>query len=272
MKIMHLSDLHFGTEEDATVNGLKNSIQSLSPDLIIISGDFTQVGSAAEYETAQNFLKDINTPFFCVPGNHDIPRYNLIERFFSPYKKYKTYIADDLCPFMETDHAIIAGINTARRMLPHWNWSHGAVSDKQLDHIRDGFDEMDKNGQDRFRICVMHHPVQADEDFPLNVIFYNREKTLQMIHDMGVDLVLTGHVHHADISNMGGSTVFLSASTALSTRLREQQNGFNIIDIDDDSFSIRHFNFDESSFHEGELIRHNRFRPDSAGLVDIVVK
>lgn len=272
MKIIHLSDLHFGTEESETVNSLRNSILTLNPDLLVISGDFTQVGSTEEYIAARDFLTALDTPFFCVPGNHDIPRYNLLERFINPYRNYRRYITDDLCPVLKTDHAVIAGLNTARRMLPHWNWAHGAVSDKQLDHIRAAFDKMDDDGKDRFRICVMHHPVQADGNFPLNVIFYNRERTLDMIRQMDIDLVLTGHVHHADISNLGGKTVFLSASTALSTRLREHENGFNLIDIDDDSFFIRHFNFNEKTFHEGELIRHNRFRPDTTGLIDIVVK
>jgi 3',5'-cyclic AMP phosphodiesterase CpdA len=84
MRLLHLSDLHFGTEADGIVPCLMNAIASLAPDLIVISGDFTQVADTPQFEMARTFIAGLPAPVFCVPGNHDIPRYNLLERFFNP--------------------------------------------------------------------------------------------------------------------------------------------------------------------------------------------
>jgi 3',5'-cyclic AMP phosphodiesterase CpdA len=230
MKLLHISDLHLGTHTKDIADALIAAVDETGPDRVVISGDFTQIGSTKEYRAARQLLDRLEVPFFAVPGNHDISRFNLWQRFTSPYKNYLQFICNDLNPVKETDSMLMVGINSARRILPHWNWANGAVSPWQREKIESLFSPDSK----RWQILVMHHPVHKIDEMPLDVTVFGRKRTLEAIDKSGIDLVLTGHVHHASFTLMGkeNKTVYLSASTTLSRRVRKQENGFNAIELE----------------------------------------
>ena len=116
MRICHLSDLHFGRHERQLAEGLADDLKEQRPDLVVVSGDFTQVGSEREFRAARAFLDTLQTPVFAVPGNHDVPAQNLLRRFIDPYGLYRRYVATDLEPFIELQGVAIAGIKTSRRL------------------------------------------------------------------------------------------------------------------------------------------------------------
>lgn len=251
MKLIHLSDLHFGTEQQSIVGELQSAIKNAQADLVVISGDFTQIANAKEFQAARTFLESLSTPVLCVPGNHDIPRFNLWERFVAPYKKYKTFIHDDLCPHFEYDDVIIAGINSARKALPHWNWANGAISQAQLNHVADIYDQSPA----KRRVCVFHHPIHKALNGSMKTTVFGAQRALAQLNEMEVDLVLTGHVHHASVTTLGDidhKTVYLSASTATSSRLRKQVNGFNLIDITEDMINIDIYTHTGQNFEQTE--------------------
>jgi len=256
MRIIHLSDLHFGTEIPQLVKSLDLHIRETPADLIIVSGDFTQVGSSEEFILARDFINSFGLPAFCVPGNHDIPRYGVTERFLNPYQKYRRYVGQNLEPVFDNGAVCIAGINTARRILPHWNWAHGAINQEQLDHLRSIYDQ----SKAPVRICVMHHPIHKVKDQNFKTIVYGGARALEEIKTMKIDLVLTGHVHHASATSFeheGHRTVFLSASTALSRRLRQSANGYNVITIADNKLTIDMFSYKDELFSPLETITHD---------------
>lgn len=247
LKLIHLSDLHFGTESPAIVDALIKAIEEIAPNYAILSGDFTQVGSREEFELAQSFINKLPCETLCVPGNHDVPAYNLIERFVSPFDKYKHYIQDELNPFYHEKQITIAGLNSARRCLAHWNWANGAISASQRKFLKKRME----NDQSAWRICFFHHPIHKVDEMPLDVTVFGRKRTLKTLHDLKFDLVLTGHVHHASISTLGDEehqTIYLSASTALSSRTRSQENGFNVISLHDDQMHIDIYALQGNSF------------------------
>lgn len=243
MKIIHLSDLHFGTENSFIVDHLNSAIKNLDAGMVIISGDFTQIASREEFIKTREFLDSLSLPVFCVPGNHDIPRFHILERFLMPYRRYKKFISPKLCPVFEDDNIVIAGLNTARRILLHWNWANGAVSYRQLRFLNKVF----CGAKEKFRLCVLHHPLYNAEGVPLDVTVFGGRKALKKMIDLDVHLVLSGHVHFASIA-MIENTVFASASTALSTRLRDQENGFNLVTIEEEFFEISHFTYKNAGF------------------------
>ncbi|MBU0800012.1 MAG: metallophosphoesterase [Alphaproteobacteria bacterium] len=255
MRIAHLSDLHFGTAQDQIVVDVLDALRALSPHLIVISGDFTQTGSPTEYKLAAAFIAALPASAFCVPGNHDISRYNLWGRLTNPYDLYKRYIAPGLEPFSVIDGILIAGVNTARRVLPHWNWANGAISAHQRKELATRLSQM----RDALRIVVMHHPLHKAEDSPLDVTVFGAGPAMDLLREQAVDIVLTGHVHHASVT-VQDDTVFISASTAISGRVRQQKNGFNIIDIDDNSFTVTHYIHDGSAFGPNGTSHHERRR------------
>jgi 3',5'-cyclic AMP phosphodiesterase CpdA len=248
MRIIHLSDLHFGTVTDDLQRDLIAHIRQEPADLVIVSGDFTQSGSSIEFQMARAFLDSLNIPFLCVPGNHDIPRFELWHRIDDPYRRYKRYISETLFPMLEKENICIAGINTARAILPHWNWANGGVSMTQLYYLENYF----WAHPGKIKICVMHHPIhEAEHSHSFKTVVFGSGRAMQAMKDMKVDLVLTGHVHHASITTVqedGHKTIFLSASTALSTRLRMQKNGYNIINIHDGVIEIDICAYEDNTF------------------------
>ncbi len=259
MRIIHLSDLHFGTETPALVQSLSNHMRETPADLLIVSGDLTQIASNREFAQARDFLNNCGLPVFCVPGNHDIPRYDFWERMSDPYRRYRRYISPDLEPVLETPQACIAGINTARRILPHWNWAHGAVSAAQLTKLRKTYEDT----QALVRICVMHHPAHKIADGNFKTIVYGGVRALAELGAMKVDLVLTGHVHHAAATLVeygDHHTMFLSASTALSRRIRKSANGYNVITIDGPALHIQMFSYQDNNFSLLNTVTHSTNR------------
>lgn len=255
MRLIHISDLHFGTEIPALVQSLRDHVMATPADVVVVSGDMTQVASHTEFKRAYDFLHSLDLPLFCIPGNHDIPRYNLVERFADPYGRYQQYFGGDMMPILLSDNVCMIGINTARPILPHWNWAHGAISRRQLQALKHYYEQHPH----KVRVCVMHHPLQTTMDENFKNIIYGRAEALQEIGDMGIDLVLTGHVHHAAATFMDFGqhrTVFLGASTALSRRTRRSANGYNVIDIANDVITMKIYSFQNEKFDLLENITH----------------
>ncbi|MBP2159930.1 MULTISPECIES: metallophosphoesterase [Asticcacaulis] len=246
MKIAHISDLHFGCEIDWVRDELRRTIEDAGVDLVIASGDITQSATVEEFRAARDWLHGLTAPVFVIPGNHDLPGMDLT-RFLTPWKRYKEYLGHDLEPEMTFDLVHVKGINTARRILPHWNWANGMISQRQCREVGRSFEASNAP----WRIFVMHHPVMNSRDFPLDVSLFNAHCMLGVLAEQKVDLVLAGHQHHAYIENRvvnGHTTLFLNASTAMSARIRRQPNGFNMLTFNDKSVRIDRMELCDKAF------------------------
>src|SRR3954469_8984258 len=96
--IAHVSDIHFGRTDPAVVEGLVKDLEGRNPTILVASGDFTQRAREWQYKAAADYLKRLPKPQLVVPGNHDIPLFDLIRRFFFPLNRYRKHISDDLRP------------------------------------------------------------------------------------------------------------------------------------------------------------------------------
>jgi 3',5'-cyclic AMP phosphodiesterase CpdA len=240
-RLMHLSDLHFGAHDPRLVEAVERQADELRPDLIVISGDFTQRAKTEQFKQACQFLEHLRErghEVLGVPGNHDVPLYDVLRRFLSPLTRYRRYIDDTLCPFIELPGAAVLGINTARSLT----FKDGRISDEQVEFIRETFARTDP---EVMRVLVTHHPLYA---IPVGEgverAIGRQELALDAIEHAGVDLLLAGHAHHASahdaselVARSGGALV-VQAGTATSTRLREQDQSFNTIDIAGDRVAV----------------------------------
>jgi 3',5'-cyclic AMP phosphodiesterase CpdA len=233
-RLVHLSDLHFGAHDDRLVAGVEQSIGELKPDLVVISGDFTQRARTEQFREACEFLGRLHArghEVLGVPGNHDVPLYDVLRRFLSPLTRYRRYIDESLCPFIDLPGVAVLGINTARSLT----FKDGRISKEQVAFIRETFSRTDPEA---VRVLVTHHPLYAlpvGEDIERAV--GRHELALDAVEEAGVDLLLAGHAHHAssearDLVTRSGGVLVVQAGTATSTRVREQDQSFNTIDIE----------------------------------------
>src|SRR4051812_24187410 len=240
-RIVHLSDLHFGAHDERLVEGVAWQADKLKPDLIVISGDFTQRARTEQFREACEFLERLRErghEVLGVPGNHDVPLYDVLRRFLSPLARYRRFIDDTLCPFIELPGVAVLGINTARSMT----FKDGRINRGQVDFIRETFA---RTSSDKMRILVTHHPLFALQvGGEVERAIRRQELALDAVEESGVDMVLAGHAHHASIQDAGelvtraGGVLVVQAGTATSTRVREQEQSFNAIDIADASATI----------------------------------
>ena len=242
-RLLHLSDLHFGAHDPRLVEAVEQRVHEEQPDLVVISGDFTQRARTEQFREACQFLerlREAGHDVLGVPGNHDVPLYDVLRRFFSPLTRYKRFIDDELCPLHELRGATVLGINTARSLT----FKDGRISHEQMQFIRDTFERTDPNAM---RILVTHHPLFAlpvGDGPELGKAIGRQEPALDAIADCGVDLLLAGHNHRAsahdarDLVTRAGSSLVIQAGTATSTRLRDEEQSFNKIHIDGEHVTL----------------------------------
>ena len=148
--IAHISDLHFGRVNCAILPALTAAIQGAKPDVVVVSGDLTQRARSREFAAAREFLETLPKPQIVVPGNHDVPLYNIFKRWWSPLQKYRRYINEDVEPFFVDDEIAILAINTARSLT----FKNGRINALQ---VAKSCDRLNTSPQEVTRILVTHH-------------------------------------------------------------------------------------------------------------------
>lgn len=261
--IAHLSDVHFGAHDPKIVDATEAWLLAHRPDLVIVSGDFTQRARVEQFRMASAWLNRLKADGFkllAIPGNHDVPLYDIARRFGRPLSRYKRYISNDLCPWYEDDHLAVLGINTARTLTI----KDGRINRGQMEIIRERFETVPEH---KTRILVTHHPLYAmpiGDGGELTEAVGRHEDAIKAVCRAGVHIALAGHFHRTYAEAAGkmvenaGPALVIQAGTATSTRLRGNElQSFNWIEAhNNNEIDLQVIAWDGERFNAGSHARY----------------
>ena len=255
LNILHISDLHFGPAYLPEVGeAVLRAADELAPDIVVASGDFTQRAKVEQFSDARTFLDRLpKVPIIVTPGNHDVPLYRVFERLFTPYANYQQHISRELDSVLMRDDAVIVSINSTSPLLAVTN---GRLDRWQLDFCADAFRQAPPEA---IKIVVAHHHFAPAPDYDdQNDVMWRAREALDRFNELGVEMILGGHLHRAYIGNSldiyrsktpSSGIIVVQSGTTTSRRGRareREKNSFNLVQVGPEVTLITHFMF----FHE----------------------
>jgi 3',5'-cyclic AMP phosphodiesterase CpdA len=229
--LLHISDPHFGTVQPPVVQALARLAQAQRPDVLVLSGDITQRARAVQFKEARAFCDRLAIPhLLALPGNHDIPLFNVYQRLFTPYARYLQVFGPALETCLDLPQLRVLGVNTTRR----WRHKNGEVSVAQIDRV---VAQLQSAGPAQLRVVVVHQPVYVMRAEDEHDRLRGWEPAVRAWAAAGADLVLGGHIHlpyvcelSSRVASLGRRLWCVQAGTALSSRVRwEAPNSVNLL-------------------------------------------
>ena len=264
LNLLHVSDLHFGPPYVPKVGrALLRQANELDPDVVVVSGDFTQRAKPEQFAEAAEFLERLpDVPRVVVPGNHDIPLYRVFERLFEPRKLYREHISEELDQVLRLPGAVIVGLDST---APRRAIKNGRIHRHQLRFCERAFAESDP---DAVKIVVAHHHFAPAPDYEKDQTMPKARRAMDVFVQLGVEMILGGHLHRAYIGNSldvypgrerdrGIIIVQSGTTTSRRGRAREREkNSFNLIRLDEKMLRITHYIYDDADDAFSPSSRH----------------
>lgn len=237
INVMHLSDLHFGTESPEIVASLIRQIQNVSPDVVVISGDLTQRARWREFHAAKAFIEAVeagDSVVIVVPGNHDIPLYNPLARALRPFHRYRSVIGRTQVAVKRLGRLRFITVNSVRRER---HASGFITAQRRREVVRSA----QEAGENDINIVVTHHPLGINSLAAGNDEHSGDLVTCRAWHDAGVNMILSGHEHRPFLLDAREQLIenphrgdppmwILNAGTAISSRVRhDHPNSYNLL-------------------------------------------
>lgn len=231
--LLHLSDLHFGTEQPRLCRALVQLCEQLQPEAVVVSGDLTQRARQEQFVAAQVFLQSLNRPLLVVAGNHDIPLFHLTRRLLTPYDYFQRYFGE-LEPVLETASFYLIGVNSVTRH----HHTQGSISNLQ---IWKAGERLRQAASSKTKLIVSHQPFAASQPEDQAEAPRLMDRAVRHWSRFGLAGLLHGHLHTPAVFDLNQRHALglahplldIQAGTAISARLRQgYPNSVNLIHAD----------------------------------------
>ncbi len=231
VRIAHLSDPHFGTTVPAVLDCLLSSVKKLNPDVLLFTGDMTQRARRSQFREARDFIYKLSPiPALVLPGNHDIPLWNIPARLFYPYSGFKEFLGNQSGAHFLKNNVLITTFNSTSR----WRHIQGRLDLFQLiSRIRE------QKAGTNVHLVALHHPLDCRKNLDNKNLLKNRQTVMECFSDNRVDMVMSGHIHDPSITlsktrypEVSNNFIIGVSGTCASWRIRpDAPNSFHFIEI-----------------------------------------
>jgi 3',5'-cyclic AMP phosphodiesterase CpdA len=265
VKLLHFSDIHFGLEDPRAIAWAAECVAHEKPDAVVITGDHTMRARRREFAAACRWISALPAPVTIEVGNHDLPYFNLFERFFAPYRRFKG-IEALVERKLDLGGLSIVPLKTTARAQPRWNWSKGWVAPACLRHTLAHIDALPEGSR---VLIASHHPLVETGTKGTAMTRHGHHALEELAKRPKVLAVLSGHVH--DAFDLTAETAFgpvrMIGAGTLSKRLRSTPPSFNELTIEGHTVTVRARNLEEVATPDMQIddVPENARPPRQAG-------
>ena len=204
---------------------------SPQPDVVILSGDLVDFGSAEEYAFAREMLADIRPPLLMIPGNHDARE--AMRAAFPDHTYFSRsgplhFVADELGPVR------IIGLDITVPGLHHGDFDDAAAA---------WFDSVLAREPDRPTIVMMHQP-----PFVSGIPYIDKyncrggERLAAVIARYpAIERIVCGHIHRFMQIRFGGTMLCTAPSTTTAIALRLEPDATPASYVEPPAFLLHHW-------------------------------
>lgn len=249
-RVLHVSDLHFGTREDPAMEGAVAALaERVQPELVIASGDLTHRGRRDQHERVAEFLRSLPAPVVAVPGNHDIPLWPP-RRFTQPWREFERQW-ETTEPLHSGGGLHVVGVNSVRP----WKHQSGGL---RAGAVERAAQQLGSASAGALRVVCLHHQLANAPWRTRKRPLARRGRVLEQLAAAGAELVLSGHVHQAGAAERrefevldGERSIVVVTAPGLARprphRLGEAQ-GAHVISVDESSITVETVVLDGDAF------------------------
>jgi 3',5'-cyclic AMP phosphodiesterase CpdA len=236
MRIVHFSDIHCGSQYFVPnlLDRTLVEINDLAPELVVLTGDLTNMGYRQEFREAREYLDRLECQdVIVVPGNHDSRNVGYMH-FESLFSSRDSVISKN--------QVTVLGIDSTEPDL-----DYGRVGRHRYPWIQESYAQY----PDDFKIFALHHhllPIPGTGR-ERNVV-HDAGDVLEVLLAAGVKLVLSGHKHVPYAWRLEDMFV-VNTGTVSTLRLRGNTKPcYNVVEIEGERVRVTR----NYPFHGGEVI------------------
>jgi Icc protein len=208
MRLIQLTDCHLfddpatrlgGVDTQATLAAVIDALASAdpAPDVVLATGDLTQLGEAGAYGRVRRLLQSLAMPVYCLPGNHDHR-----ETFAAAMPGDGVHVTRSLC----RDGWQILFLDST---IP--GEDDGRLGEAELAALDQA---LAARPDHHALVCLHHHPVVVGGAWRDVVSLENPDRLFAIIdRHPGVRGILFGHIHQAFDSERNGVKLMGTPST-----------------------------------------------------------